>query len=129
MIKKIDISGVHYKIDEELERYLKKKIGNLDRFAPKHARDSLHAEIRLHEQKAKTKGQKESECEVILHLPHGIIAAKEATLTMFAAVDIVESKLTNQLKTYKDKHSPAKMHHRFFTRMKRVSVPVEAEEF
>jgi len=127
MIERMDVRGVHYAIDADLDKYLKKKIGKLDRYVSRHAQRSLHAEVRLSERKAKAKGQKECECEVILHLPQVVLTAKEATITMYAAIDVVEAKLKTQLKNYKDKHTPAKLHHRFFARMRTPEVPIEVE--
>ncbi len=111
MIQHFDITGVHFKIDSPLEEYLRKKLQHLDFYAPKRARQSLHAEVRLREQKAKVKGQKECECEVVLHLPKENIMVKESTVSMFASVDIVESKLKQKLRSYKDRHTPAKLRH------------------
>ncbi len=117
MIEKLEISGVHTKVTPELQKYITKKIGKLDRFLPKHARESAHAEVTLKETKAKNK--KECVCEVVLYLPHDTIMTKEATLNMFAAVDIVEAKLKNQLKKYKEKHSTFKLHRRVLARIRR----------
>ena len=117
MINKIEIAGVHTKVDSDLHKYVNKKIGKLDRYIPRRARESAHAEVKLIESKAKDK--KECTCEVILHLPHGTITVKESTLNMFAAVDIVESRLKNQIKSYKDKNLPAKLHRRLLAKFKR----------
>ncbi len=40
-----------------------------------------------------------------MHVPGARITAVESTINMFAAVDIVETKLKNQLKKHKEKHS------------------------
>lgn len=117
MIEKLEISGVHTKVTPELHKYVTKKIGKLDRFIPKHARESAHAEVTLKEVKAKNK--KECICEVVLFLPHDKLMTKEATLNMFAAVDIVEAKLKNQLKKYKETHSSLKLHRRVLAKLRR----------
>lgn len=101
MISHIDISGIHYEVGEDLKKYITKKIGKLDKFAPRHARKSMTAEVRLTERKTKTDRH---QCEITLHLPEKQIAAKEATINMFAAVDIVEEKLKSQLQKYKAVH-------------------------
>lgn len=117
MIQKLEIHGVHMHVDKKLHNYAIKKIGRLDRYAPRHARESLHAEVFLKEEKLKNK--KQCICEVVIHLPKGSITTKEATMNMFAAVDIVEAKLKNQLKKYKDTHSSLKIHRRIISRIKR----------
>jgi ribosomal subunit interface protein len=122
LIEKIEISGIHAHVDPKLHAYTLKKIGRLDRFFPKNARQSAHAEIKLKE--AKTKDKKQCTCEVILHLPHETIMVKESTMNMFAAVDIVETTLKNKLKSYKDKHTKAKFHRRLLSRFKRGEISI-----
>ncbi|HVI68904.1 MAG TPA: ribosome-associated translation inhibitor RaiA [Magnetospirillaceae bacterium] len=102
MIAKIDTSGINLNLGDDIKKYIDRKIGRLDRFMPRHARKSAHAEAKLRETNNRL-GNK-YECEVILHVPGGTIQAKEATLNMFAAVDIVEAKLKNQLVKYKEAH-------------------------
>jgi ribosomal subunit interface protein len=51
----------------------------------------------------KINGKKECMCEVIVRLPQGTLTAKESTMNMFAAVDIVEEKIKIQAKKYKEK--------------------------
>jgi putative sigma-54 modulation protein len=109
MISHIDISGIHYEVSDDLKKYITRKVSKLDRFVPRHARKSMHAEVKLTE--LKTKSDK-NQCEIILHLPEQQIMAKEATINMFAAVDIVETKIKNQLKKYKDLHGGDKQDHR-----------------
>jgi len=100
MIKKIDITGIHTEVEPDVAKYVKKKIAKLDSYMPKHARKSAHAEVRLKEEKVKTK--KQSTCEVLLYVPGEIITAKETTVNMYAAIDIVEEKLKSQLRKYKE---------------------------
>ena len=40
-----------------------------------------------------------------MHLPHEEFATKETTMNIFAAIDIVEAKLKNHLRKYKETHS------------------------
>jgi len=117
MIDKLDISGVHVKLDKKLEDYARKKIGLLDKFVSPKVKQSLHGEIKLKEGKAKDK--RTSTCEVILHLPHSTLTIKESSTTMFAAIDLAEAKLKLQLKKYKDLHSRKRFHHRLLTRLNR----------
>jgi putative sigma-54 modulation protein len=117
MIEKIEISGVHSVVTADLQKYVMRKIGKLDRYMPKNARESAHAEVLLKEGKAKNKNR--CTCEVILHLPHEVIATKESTMNMFAAVDIVEAKLRNQIKKYKDTHTANRFSRRVITRFTR----------
>lgn len=117
MIQKIEINGIHAAVDEDLEKYVTKKIGHLDKYLSKHAKVSAHAEVKLKESKAKDK--KQCQCEVILHLPKDTLMVKESTINMYAAVDIVEAKLKNQMKKYKDMHESARFRQRVIRRFRR----------
>ena len=105
MIANIAISASKIELDSALKQYIERKIGRLDRFLPRHARKSVHAEVRLID--VNRPGGNKYECEVIIHVPAATITAKDTTLNTFAAVDIVEEKLKNQLRKYKDAHEQA----------------------
>jgi putative sigma-54 modulation protein len=117
MIQKLEINAQHTELTPELKKYVTRKIGKLDRYVSRHARESLHAEVKLKQSNAKNKQR--FTCGVVLHLPHETLDASETTINMFAAVDIVETKLKNQLKKYKDTHTNGKLHRQLFARMKR----------
>lgn len=117
MIQKLEISGVHTDIDKKLREYVTRKIGKLDRFTPRKTRDALHAEIILKDNKAKDK--RHCTCEVIIFLPHDKLMVSESTMNMYAAVDIVEAKLKNLLKKYKETHSSLGLHKRMLARLRR----------
>lgn len=103
MIKKLQISGIHSDLSDEIEEYVRKKIGPLDRYLPKKVRKTAHADVKLKQAQAKKK--LDCTCEVIVHLPGEKIVIAETETTMLAAIDVVENKLKVRLKKYKDKHS------------------------
>jgi ribosomal subunit interface protein len=117
MLKKFEIHAIHTKVDDKLKDYVTKKIGGLDRYISRHSRASAHAEVHLKEGKAKDRNS--FICEVTMRLPHQTIVIKESALNMFAAVDIVEAKLKQQLNKYKDMHASGKLHRHLFGRFKR----------
>jgi ribosomal subunit interface protein len=102
MIEKLEITGIHTEVDADLHKYITKKIGGLDVYMSRHARQSAHITVKVKEAKAKDK--KQCTCEAEITLPHDTLNVKETTINMFAAVDIVEAKLKNQLKKYKETH-------------------------
>jgi putative sigma-54 modulation protein len=120
MIKKLDIDGVHMTVGDDLRKYVNKKIGGLEKYVPKHARKSVHVEVKLKE--GKIKARAERTCEVIIHLPNESITVTETTINIFAAVDIVEEKLKNQLHKYKEKHDGPRLRQRMLARLKRQSL-------
>jgi putative sigma-54 modulation protein len=99
MITAIDITGIKYDLDETTKKYVIKKIGRLDRYLPRHARNSVTVEVKL-KQVNRDHGNK-YEAEVVLSVPDKIITAKDSTVNMLAAVDIVEAKVVAQLRKYK----------------------------
>jgi putative sigma-54 modulation protein len=118
MIRKLEINSVHMKIDPKLSAYINKKIGRLDRFVPRHARESMHATVILRTEAKKS--TKNHTCEVIITVPADKITIKESTINMYAAVDIVEAKLKIALKKYKNTHNNKRIHRRVISRLKRL---------
>lgn len=102
MIQSIAISGVKYTPDETTKKYVRRKVGRLDRFLPRHARRSATAEVKLKEVN-RDYGNK-YEAEILLSVPEKQLTAKDSTVNMLAAIDIVEAKLSNQLRKYKEQH-------------------------
>lgn len=99
MIDLITISGVKYTVDEPTKRYVIKKVSRLDRYLPRHARKTAKAQVILQEVN-RAHGNK-YEAEVILHVPGKVLTAKDSTVNILAAIDIVEAKLASQLHKYK----------------------------
>lgn len=120
MLQRIEITGLHYTVEPNLQKYVTRKLGALDKYLPRKSRQSTHVEVKLKETKAKDK--KQCMCEAIMHAPHETLTVKESTLNMFAAVDIVEEKLKHQLKKYKDMQSSHKLHRRVMARFRRRTV-------
>jgi putative sigma-54 modulation protein len=114
MVQKLEIAGEHYVIDDNLRKYITRKIGRLDKYLSKHSRASAHLEVRLKEHKSD--GKKQCIVNITLHLPHETINIKESTLNMYAAIDIVQAKLKQQIQRYKELHTTGKLHRRLFGR-------------
>jgi ribosomal subunit interface protein len=116
MIKHLQISGVHSQLTDDMRLYVEKKIGGLYKYLPKAARESAHVEVKLKEKKSKNK--QTHECEVIMKLPGKTITAHQSSQSVLAAIDEVEANLKNQLKKYKDLHSPERLHRRVISRFR-----------
>lgn len=106
-------------LDAKIQKYVTAKLNKLEKYLPRHARESAHAEVFLKERKIKTR--KECTCEVVLHLPKETIRTEETTMNIYAAVDIVEAKLRNQLKKYKETHSSLRIHKRVIAKFRRTA--------
>lgn len=110
MIERLEISGIRMEVSDDLRKYITKKIGKLDRYLPRRARESAQVDVRL--RAANAKGKNQYSCEVVMTLPREVITIKETTLNIFAAVDIVETKLKNRIKRYKGQNSVLRAHTR-----------------
>lgn len=122
MLQKFEVQAVHTKIDDSLKKYVNKKIGTIDRYLSRHDRASAHGEVQLKETKAKDNNK--FICEVNLYLPHGNINVREAASNMYASIDIVETKLKQQIKKHKDLHENGKVHRRLMARFNRRPQPL-----
>jgi ribosomal subunit interface protein len=98
---KLEISGVHMDLEDDLKKYVTKKMNRLEKYIPRHARESAAVNVTLKESHAKNKRQ--FTCEINLSLPLESINVSESTLNIFAAVDIAEETAKNRLKRYKEK--------------------------
>lgn len=107
---KLEVAGVHLEIEDDLKKYVSKKMEKLEKYIPRQARGSAHAEVKLKESHAKNKRQ--FTCEIILNLPSEKMTVAESTLNIFAAVDIAEETMKNRLKKYKEKKVSEKSAHK-----------------
>ena len=121
MIQNMDIMGVHYALSERLNADITKKLGRLDRYIPRHARESARLQVRLRE--AKHDGRLQPECEVTLVLPRDTIILREFGATVYAALDVVEDKLKQQIKKYKDQLPSGERSQHIFARLARKIRP------
>jgi putative sigma-54 modulation protein len=118
MITNVEITGVGgYTPDEPTKKYVRKKIGALEKKITRHGRKSARAEVKLAEVN-RARGNK-YEVEVILHVPDKTLTAKDSTMNILAATDIVEAKLAQQLRRYKDEHIPHVGHRKILSKFKR----------
>lgn len=118
MIANIEITGVGaYAPDDLTKKYINKKVGALDRLVPRHARKSMHAEVKLAEIN-QSNGNK-YEVEIVLRVPDKTMTAKDSTMNILAATDIVEAKIANQLRKYKQELIPHVGRRKLLDRFKR----------
>jgi len=114
-----EISGIHAPVDDKLKRYIRRRIGGLDRYVPRGKRKPAWAEVRLKETGHQSgQGERnECNCEVLLHVPEETIAVCETTINMYAAVDIAQEKLKHRIRKYKEAAVPRR---RILRRAKRT---------
>jgi putative sigma-54 modulation protein len=123
MIASIDITGVKYIPGDQVQKYVMRKIAKLDRYLPRHARKSVTADVKL-KQVNRDHGNK-YEAEIIINVPDKRLTAKDSTVNMFAAIDIVEAKLVNQMRKYKQASITHVSNRRVLSRFKQTQVAEE----
>lgn len=100
MIENIEVSGANYKVEESFRKYATKRIGKLDKFLPRKNRKDTVAKVVI-TQVNRAHGNK-YEISATLEIPGGkVIAAKDEASNVFAGIDIVEAKLTGQIRRFK----------------------------
>ena len=101
MIEKIEVTGNNgYKVEDGFRKYVEKRIGKLDRYLPRGSKKDVVVKMIVTEI-GKSKGDK-YEISVAMDIPGGkVVAAKDGCSNVFAGVDLVEAKLTGQIRRYK----------------------------
>lgn len=105
MIEKIDISGSNYKPEESFKKYTIKRIGKLDRYLPRGNKKDVVAKIVVTEVN-RAHGNK-YEISANLEITGGkVISARDECSNVFAGIDILEAKLTGQIRRFKIESNP-----------------------
>jgi len=105
---KVELTARAFEIDDKIREYAQEKLGGLEKFVPKDHRASTSCAVVLEED---VSGREDNRfvCDAVMVLPGTTMVAREGTVSMFAAIDIVEAKLQAQLVKHKDKlTSPAR---------------------
>ena len=100
MIKDITITGVKYELNATTKKQVERKIGSLGKYLPRHARKSASADVKI--KQIDNPGGNKYEVEVIINVPDKKIVAKDSTMNVLAAVDIVAARLNGQVRKYKE---------------------------
>ena len=105
MINKIEISGSNYKVDSAFQKYAEKRIGKLDKYLPHSNKKDVVIKIVVTEVN-RDHGNK-YELSAAMEIPGGkVIAAKDECSNVFAGIDIIEAKLTGQIRRFKTESTP-----------------------
>jgi len=124
---KFEVTGRHLEVDKKMLSYVEDKLDDLDKYIPRAIRPAAHALVTL---ELDLSGREDNQyvAEVILTVPGGPIVSKEATLNIYAAIDIVEAKLRSQLETYKAKHSTPTRRERIKARLTHEGMDVVEDD-
>lgn len=103
----VQIGSKKFEVEDELEQYIQRKLGRLDRYFPRrHQPTRLHVEI-LRDEKATP--DKRYKLTALLEAPGPDMHAQTRAMNPHSAVDILEAKLKEQIRKYKDKHIPKRL--------------------
>lgn len=112
----LEITGVHFEINDEIKKYAEKKIGRLDSYLPKEARSPARGHVVLIEDEGKSNNR--FTADTTITFPHGEVVAKESTISIYAAIDIVEEKLKSQILKHKNKAQDVSRNRKIARRLK-----------
>lgn len=113
----LQTTGRHFDLDDKITEYVEQKLARLDRYLPRGARDGLAGNVVLEFDESATKDSRFT-CDVTFEVKGEAMHAREASLNMYASIDICEQKLKSQILTYKSKHEPGKnRRQRLFAKM------------
>lgn len=105
MIEKIEMSGNGYKIDEPFKKYVEKRLGKLDRYLPRGAKKDVVMKVSVVEVGKNRSGK--YDISATMETTGGkVLTAKDECTNVFAGVDLVEAKLTGQIRRYKLEAQP-----------------------
>lgn len=112
---KIELTGRNFEVDSKIRSYTEEKLGSLDKFVPRGEVGVAHAAVVLEED---VSGREDNRfvCDVVLVVPGAKLVAREGTVNMYAAIDIVEAKLQAQLVKHKEKHAESPRRGRLLSR-------------
>lgn len=107
MIEKIEVSGKGYKVEDSFRKYVEKRLAKLDRYLPRKTKKGVAIKVMVTEiGKGKNKSEK-FEISAAMEIPGGkLLAARDECSNVFAGVDLVEAKLTGQIRRYKLEMQP-----------------------
>ena len=100
MIEKIDITGNGFKVEDSFKKYVNKRIGKLDRYLPRRNKKDVICKVVVSEI---GKGKIDKyEISAAMEIPGGkVLAARDECSNVFAGIDLVEAKITGQIRRYK----------------------------
>jgi ribosomal subunit interface protein len=102
---RVELTARNYDLDDKVRAYVEEKLGNLDKYLPRHVRGNTICAVILTDDPS---GREDNRyvCEGVVSVDGGAtLVSREGTINIFAAIDIVEAKLKAQMAKYKDKHT------------------------
>lgn len=104
---KLHITSKHLEMNDKITAYVERKIGRLDKYLPRSMK-GIEGRVIL---ELDPSGREDNKyiCEAKLETPGPNPEAREATINIFAAIDIVEAKLKVQIRKLKDRHGVGRL--------------------
>lgn len=93
----LSITGKNLEINDNLRKYVEKKIGRLDRFLP----NIIDGRVELAVAEGARAAEDRQIAQVTLRTKHAILRAEEASADIFASVDAVFEKMQRQIDRHK----------------------------
>jgi ribosomal subunit interface protein len=117
MLRNIELTGQRVAVHAQLRKYINRKLASLDRYIPRHARESAALTVRLRE--VTHTGKIEYECEVSLRMPRHMYTVVEQGHSLRAAIDRTAANLRQPIHKYKETFTNDKRRRHLFARFER----------
>lgn len=105
MIDKIEIIGNDYTVGDQLKKYIKKRLGKLDKYLPRGSKKDVVLKVVI--ESIGHQGGDRYEVSVAMEIPGGkVLTARDECTNVFAGIDLVEAKLTSQIRRFKLESQP-----------------------
>ncbi len=111
-----DITGRNYEPDAKIAAYVEQKIAGLEKYLPKHVRDTAYATVVLQDD-ANARNDTRYVCDTTISVQGDQFHAQEGAINMYASIDIVEAKLKAQMAKYKEIHTTEPRRGKMMTRL------------
>lgn len=112
----VDITARNMEVSAKLRDYATAKLTGLEKYLPRKSREGIIANVVLG---LDPNGREDNQyvCEAVMYVKGTKMVAKEASINIYASVDIVEAKLRAQVAKYKEKHTTEPRRGRMLTRL------------
>ena len=123
---KLELTGRNFEFDDKMKAYAEDKIGGLEKYLPKGVRETASCALVLEDD---PNGREDNRyvCEAVMQVRGTTVVSREATVNIYAAIDIVEAKLKSQLSKYKEKSTLEPRRGRMLSRWLGRKAPAEPE--
>lgn len=104
MSNQVELSTIKYDLDEPTKKYIERKVKQLFKYLPKHAKKSATLKVTMEE--LSKKRDDKFQISLLLRVPDKTLTVTGNGTNMMAAADMAEPKILSQIRRYKTETLP-----------------------